>query len=49
VVFGASLVMVTFALSLPQKAPDANELNSNLTPIYTQELIGGSTGSLDWS
>jgi hypothetical protein len=46
VVLGASLVIVTFALSLPQKAADADELNSNLTPIYTQELIDGATGSL---
>jgi hypothetical protein len=46
VVLGASLVIVTFALGLPQKAADADELNSNLTPIYTQELIDGSTGSL---
>jgi hypothetical protein len=46
VVLGASLVVVTFALSLPQKASDADELNSNLTPIYTQELIDGATGSL---
>jgi len=46
VVLGASLVIVTFALGLPQKAADADELNSTLTPIYTQELIDGATGSL---
>ena len=46
VALGAGLVIVTFALSLPQKAADADELNSNLTPIYTQELIDGATGSL---
>ena len=46
VVVGAGLVIVTFALSLPQKAADADELNENLTPIYTQELIDGATGSL---
>ena len=46
VVLGAGLVIVTFALSLPQKAADADELNENLTPIYTQELIDGATGSL---
>ena len=43
---GAGLVIVTFALSLPQKAADADQLNENLTPIYTQELIGGATASL---
>lgn len=46
VVLGAGLVIVTFALSLPQKAADADELNENLTPIYTQELIDGATASL---
>lgn len=46
VALGAGLVIVTFVLGLPQKAADADELNSNLTPIYTQELIDGATGSL---
>ena len=46
IVLGAGLVIVTFALSLPQKAADADELNDNLTTIYTQELIDGATGSL---
>ena len=45
-VLGAVLVVSTFALSLPQKAADADQLNENLTPIYTQELIDGATGSL---
>ncbi|NHZ70441.1 MAG: hypothetical protein GWP18_02240 [Proteobacteria bacterium] len=43
---GAALVITTFALSLPQKAADADELNENLTPIYTQELIDGANASL---
>ncbi len=43
---GAVLLIATFALSLPQKAADADELNENLTPIYTQELIDGATASL---
>ncbi|MCL1593036.1 MAG: hypothetical protein M3132_01630 [Actinomycetia bacterium] len=43
---GAALVLTTFALSLPQKAADADELNANLTPIYTQELIDGANASL---
>jgi hypothetical protein len=46
VVLGAGLVIITFALNLPQKAADADELNENLTPIYTQELIDGATASL---
>ena len=46
VVLGAVLLIATFALNLPQKAADADELNENLTPIYTQELIDGATGSL---
>lgn len=45
-VLGAVLLITTFALSLPQKAADADELNENLTPIYTQELIDGAEGSL---
>ncbi|MGB5168066.1 MAG: hypothetical protein WBP49_06630, partial [Acidimicrobiia bacterium] len=45
-VLGAALLITTFALSLPQKAADADELNDNLKPIYTQELIDGAEGSL---
>jgi hypothetical protein len=46
IVLGAALVIATFALNLPQKAADADELNENLSTIYTQELIDGATGSL---
>jgi hypothetical protein len=46
VVLGVALLAGTFALSLPQKAADADELNENLTPIYTQELIDGANASL---
>lgn len=46
VVLGVGLVITTFALSLPQKAADADQLNENLTPIYTQELIDGATVAL---
>ena len=45
-VLGAVLLIATFALNLPQKAADADELNDNLKPIYTQELIDGAQGSL---
>jgi hypothetical protein len=45
-VLGVVLLIATFALSLPQKAADADELNDQLEPIYTQELIDGATASL---
>lgn len=45
-VFGLVVLVAVFALSLPQKAADADELNENLKPIYTQELIDGATQSL---
>lgn len=47
VVLGGVLLVVTFALSLPQKASDADQLNENLQPVYTQELIDGATVALD--
>jgi len=43
---GLILVVSTVVLGLPQKAADADELNENLTPIYTQELIDGANASL---
>lgn len=43
---GLILIVSTVVLSLPQKAADADQLNENLTPIYTQELIDGATASL---
>ena len=46
VVLGGSVVAASFVLSLPQKAADADELNTNLKEIYTQELIDGATASL---
>jgi uncharacterized protein YidB (DUF937 family) len=46
IVLGAVLLISTFALSLPSKAADADQLNENLTPIYTQELIDGASQSL---
>jgi uncharacterized protein YidB (DUF937 family) len=46
IVLGASLLITTFALNLPAKAADADQLNENLTPIYTQELIDGANQSL---
>lgn len=43
---GVGLIIGTVALSLPQKAADADRLNENLAPIYTQELIDGANQSL---
>jgi hypothetical protein len=42
VILGAGLIIVPLILSLPQKAADADELNSNLEPIYTAELVDGA-------
>lgn len=39
IVLGALLVTVPFALSLPTKAADADQMNANLQPVYTQTLI----------
>lgn len=46
VVVGAVVVAGTLAMSLPQKAADADQLNSNLKPVYTKSLITNSTASL---
>jgi len=43
---GVLLVAVTAALSLPQKAADADQLNENLEPVYTAELVTGAEGAL---
>ncbi len=46
VVVGALLVAAPFMLSLPQKAADADQMNSNLKPFYTQQLITNATAGL---
>ncbi len=46
VVVGAALVVVPFALSLPDKASAADQLNENLQPIYTAELVEGANQGL---
>jgi hypothetical protein len=43
---GVGIVVVTLILSLIPKAADADELNSNLEPIYTQELVDQAKGAL---
>jgi hypothetical protein len=39
IILGLALVIVPFALSLPEKAADADQLNENLEPVYTEELV----------
>jgi hypothetical protein len=46
IVLGAMLVVVPFALSLPTKAADADQLNANLQPVYTAEMIGQASVAL---
>jgi len=46
VAFGALPLISTLALSLPSKAADADQLNENLTPVSTQELIDGASQSV---
>ncbi|MBT8212513.1 MAG: hypothetical protein KJN71_05140 [Acidimicrobiia bacterium] len=43
---GVVLVVVPLLLSLVGKAGDADELNENLEPVYTQELVDGAKGAL---
>jgi hypothetical protein len=45
-VLGVGLVAVSAFLSLPQKAADADQLNANLEPVYTAELVAGAEGAL---
>jgi len=43
---GLLLVAVPLILTLPTKARDADDLNANLEPIYTAELVAGAEGAL---
>lgn len=43
---GLLLVVVPLVLTLPTKASDADDLNANLEPIYTAELVTGAEGAL---
>ncbi len=45
-VLGGLLVAAPLALSLPQKATDADQLNANLQPVYTQELVTQADGAV---
>ena len=46
IVLGAALVVVPLLLSLPQKAADADQLNENLKPVYTQQLVDQAGSAL---
>ncbi|MCP4225578.1 MAG: hypothetical protein GY773_19760, partial [Actinomycetia bacterium] len=43
---GVLIVVVTLVLSLIPKAGDADQLNENLEPIYTAELVAQAGGAL---
>ena len=43
---GILIIVVTLILSLIPKAADADELNDNLQPIYTAELVAQANGAL---
>ena len=45
-VVGTVLIAVPLLLSLPQKASNADTLNNNLKPVYTQSLITNSNAAL---
>lgn len=46
VVVGLLLVLLPLALSLPGKAADADQLNANLEPVYTQTLVDNASAAL---
>lgn len=45
-VVGLALVVVPIVLSLPGKTADADQLNANLKPVYTQTLVQNAAGTL---
>lgn len=42
----AAMLIVPLALSLPQKAADADQLNANLKPVYTQQMVDQAKATL---
>ena len=46
VTLGALMIAAPLALSLPQKASDSDQLNSNLKPVYTAALVTQAQGAL---
>jgi hypothetical protein len=45
-VVGLLLLVLPLAFSLPGKAADADQLNANLKPVYTQALVDNAKGAL---
>lgn len=45
-IVGLLLLVLPMALLLPGKATDADQLNANLKPIYTQALVDNAKGAL---
>jgi hypothetical protein len=45
-IVGALVIVVPLSLSLTFKASDADKLNANLKPVYTQQMITHANGSL---
>lgn len=43
----ALVVVVAFALSLPGKSSDADDLNEALKPVYTEETVGGAAVAVE--
>ena len=43
---GVALIVVPLSLSLTYKASDADQMNANLKPVYTQQLITQANGAL---
>lgn len=46
IVVGLLLLAIPIALSLPTKAANADQLNANLKPVYTQTLVTNAAGAL---
>ncbi len=46
IIVGLLLLIAPIGLSLPSKAADADQLNKNLKPVYTQTLVTNATGAL---
>jgi hypothetical protein len=45
-VLGGLLIAAPLVMSLPGKAGDADQMNTNLKPVYTQQLITQANGAL---
>jgi uncharacterized membrane protein HdeD (DUF308 family) len=45
-VLGAVLVVAAVVMTLPGKASDADQLNANLKPVYTQQMVNQGKASL---